>query len=395
MMDDRITQTACAIRMTCRRWLRSAAQANSSAVAVFDADANVLHSAVSQSTAIIVDANATAESIASAVEAGLSSHKHLPSVVVLKEVGTIAVAHTKPHADKILVSLRAGKALPGPESAPASAGRLTGCVAVVTGSAQGFGRGIAEELAGHGAMVTIADVNDPLGQACAKELCARFGEGCATYAHADVTSLASTQEMLRHTVCAFGGVDLFIANAGVLKAGSLEEMDERGFDLVTNVNYKAFFVGTKAVSAIMKQQHAFDKDHFMDIIQVNSKSGLQGSNKNFAYAGSKFGSIGLAQSFAMELVDFNIKVNVVCPGNFFEGPLWSDPEKGLFVQYLRAGKVPGAKTIEDVRQSYVSKVPMKRGCSPTDVTRAIVYLHEQLYETGQALPVTGGQVMLN
>ena len=92
---------------------------------------------------------------------------------------------------------------------------------------------------------------------------------------------------------------------------------------------------------------------------------------------------------------YNIKVNAVCPGNYLDGPLWSDPEKGLFVQYLNAGKVPGAKTVEDVRKFYMSKVPLNRGCLPVDVARAIMYCVEQKYETGQAIPVTGGQIMLH
>ena len=144
----------------------------------------------------------------------------------------------------------------------------------------------------------------------------------------------------------------------------------------------------------MKLQNREKPDYFSDIIQINSKSGLEGSNRNFAYAGGKFGSIGLTQSFALELVDDHIKVNAVCPGNYFEGPLWSDPDKGLFAQYLRANKVPGARTIEDVKRFYESKVPMKRGCSVRDVALAVLYLIEQNYETGQAVPVTGGQVML-
>ena len=118
-------------------------------------------------------------------------------------------------------------------------------------------------------------------------------------------------------------------------------------------------------------------------------------HKNFAYAGSKFGGIGLTQSFALELCAYNIKVNAVCPGNFLDGPLWSDPVRGLFVQYLEAGKVPGAKTVADVRRYYEAKVPMNRGCLPVDVARAVMYCVEQKYETGQAIPVTGGQVMLN
>jgi NAD(P)-dependent dehydrogenase (short-subunit alcohol dehydrogenase family) len=144
----------------------------------------------------------------------------------------------------------------------------------------------------------------------------------------------------------------------------------------------------------MKIQHKFAPDYFMDIIEINSKSGLAGSNKNFAYAGSKFGGIGLTQSFALELVEYNIKVNAICPGNFLNGPLWSDPEKGLFIQYLRAGKVPGAKSIDDVRHFYEAKVPLGRGCETIDVARAIFYIVEQTYETGQAIPVTGGQEML-
>jgi sorbitol-6-phosphate 2-dehydrogenase len=103
----------------------------------------------------------------------------------------------------------------------------------------------------------------------------------------------------------------------------------------------------------------------------------------------------LTQSFALELIGDGIKVNAVCPGNYFDGPLWSDPESGLFVQYLRTGKVPGAKSIEEVRRFYESKVPMGRGCTTTDVMKAIYYVISQKYETGQAVPVTGGQIMLS
>ena len=145
----------------------------------------------------------------------------------------------------------------------------------------------------------------------------------------------------------------------------------------------------------MALQHQTASDVWFDIVQINSKSGLTGSNKNGAYAGSKFGGIGLTQSFAMELVEDGIKVNAICPGNFYDGPLWSDPEKGLFRQYLDSGKVPGAKTFADVKAFYESKVPMRRGCTTPDVMKAIYYLMEQAYETGQAVPVTGGQVMLS
>ena len=89
-----------------------------------------------------------------------------------------------------------------------------------------------------------------------------------------------------------------------------------------------------------------------------------------------------------------MKVNSICPGNYYDGPLWSNPENGLFVQYLAAGKVPGAKTVEDVKEFYLAQVPMRKGCTPEDVTKAVLYAIEQTGETGQAIPVTGGQVML-
>jgi NAD(P)-dependent dehydrogenase (short-subunit alcohol dehydrogenase family)/rhamnose utilization protein RhaD (predicted bifunctional aldolase and dehydrogenase) len=277
----------------------------------------------------------------------------------------------------------------------ASAGRrVEGKVAVITGAAQGFGRGIAEGLFAEGANVVIADVNEAAGAGFAAELDARPGGNGAAFVRADVTDAASLARLAQETVRRFGGVDLLVSNAGVLRAGGLEEMSPESFDLVTRVNYTGYFLCVKTFAPVMRLQHQHRPGLAMDIVQVNSKSGLAGSNRNFAYAGGKFGGIGLTQSFALELVEDGIKVNAVCPGNFFEGPLWADPEKGLFVQYLRAGKVPGAKTIDDVRRFYESKVPMGRGCRPEDVVRAILYLVEQEYETGQALPVTGGQVML-
>ncbi|NLB69782.1 MAG: SDR family NAD(P)-dependent oxidoreductase [Lentisphaerae bacterium] len=272
--------------------------------------------------------------------------------------------------------------------------RLEGRVCIVTGAAQGFGKGIAEGLAEAGGFLVIADLNDALAQEVADELNKKHGEGTASTIKVDVGSEDSVREMCEKTVEVFGGIDLLVSNAGVLRAGGLDEMTLADFDFVTRINYTGFFLATKYASRPMKIQARFNSEYYADIVQINSKSGLEGSNRNFAYAGGKFGGIGLVQSFAKELVESSVKVNAICPGNYYEGPLWSDPEKGLFTQYLKAGKVPGAETVEDVYESYVSKVPMRRGCSPEDVTKAILYCVEQIYETGQAIPVTGGQNML-
>ncbi|HIR49855.1 MAG TPA: SDR family oxidoreductase [Candidatus Avoscillospira avicola] len=273
---------------------------------------------------------------------------------------------------------------------PAGEGRLAGKISIVTGAAQGFGKGIAEELYKEGATVVIADMNVPLAEQVAQEL----GERACAIA-VNVADEESVAHMVAETVERYGGLDLMLSNAGVVRSGPIAQMEKKDFDFVTNINYTGFFLCAKYAAIIMQAQHEADPDAMFDIITLNSKSGLEGSNKNFAYAGSKFGGIGLTQSFALELCAYNIKVNAVCPGNFLDGPLWSDPERGLFVQYLKAGKVPGAKTVEDVRRFYEAKVPMNRGCLPLDVARAVMYCVEQKYETGQAIPVTGGQVMLN
>ncbi len=331
------------------------------------------------------------------------AHGRCPAVVGVQNVGLYSVSETKHGADTVLDDLLAAVSTRKPTSptisqpskpGEAAAGRVAGKIVVVTGSAQGFGKGIAEELAQEGAFVVIADINETPARRCAAELCERFGRGRAIPIVTDVSREESIENLMTGTILSYGGIDAFISNAGILKAGSLEETDLKTFELVTKINYTAYFLCVKHASRYMKIQHRFNSGYFSDIIQINSKSGLEGSNKNFAYAGGKFGSIGLTQSFALELVDFNIKVNAISPGNFFEGPLWADPVNGLFAQYLRANKVAGAKTIDDVKRFYENKVPMKRGCSVRDVALAVFYILEQNYETGQAVPVTGGQVML-
>ncbi len=281
-------------------------------------------------------------------------------------------------------------------AAGASKGRAENKTIIVTGAAMGFGEGIARCLLQQGANIVVADLNEEVGKATVAKFNSLAKSNRAIFVKTNVGEIPSIENMVHETICNFGAIDCFISNAGVLRAGGLEDMTLENFEFVTKINYNAYFYCTKVVSRIQKLQTKYAKpDYYADIIQINSKSGLRGSKANFAYAGGKFGGIGLTQSFALELAPFRIKVNSICPGNFYEGPLWSDPENGLFVQYLRAGKVPGSKTIDDVKAFYLAQVPMQKGCSPEDVTKGALYLMEQCGETGQALPITGGQVMLN
>jgi NAD(P)-dependent dehydrogenase (short-subunit alcohol dehydrogenase family)/ribulose-5-phosphate 4-epimerase/fuculose-1-phosphate aldolase len=349
---------------------------------------------------------------------------YLPKVILIKGIGIVAVGDNAAQCDIILDVFEdamkiafLAESFGGPHpmtqeqidfidnwevenyrrsvAAGSAKGRAENKTIVVTGAAQGFGEGIARCLLQEGANIVVADMNDVVGLATVEKFNALAKSNRAIFVKTNVAEIPSIENLVHETICNFGAIDCFISNAGVLRAGGLEDMTPENFEFVTKINYNAYFYCTKVVSRVMKLQTKYSKDYYADIIQINSKSGLRGSKANFAYAGGKFGGVGLTQSFALELAPDRIKVNSICPGNFYEGPLWSDPENGLFVQYLNAGKVPGAKTIEDVKDFYLAQVPMKKGCSPEDVTKGALYLMEQCGETGQALPITGGQVMLN
>ena len=175
-------------------------------------------------------------------------------------------------------------------------------------------------------------------------------------------------------------MDIVVANAAILIAEPIAEADAEKWRAVMNVNLFGYFLTTKHACRVMKQQRSGS------IININSKSGKKGSSANSAYAATKFGGIGLVQSVALEMARTTCAATPICPGNLLDSPLWTDPEKGLFVQYLRAGKVPGAKTVEDVRRAYVNQVPMKRGCTYDDVCNAVVFLASDQSATSPASP---------
>ena len=375
---------------------------------------------------IFIDAESDEEILKEAetrIEAFVAAKGYTPKVLLIKGIGLVAVGDSAKNAqiitdvftDAMKVAFYAqsfGGEHPMEQTwidfidnwevenyrrkvaATASKGRVEGKTIIVTGAAQGFGEGIARELMAQGANIVVADLNEVTGEKTAASFNEKAGANKAIFVKTNVADMASLQNLMKVTVMNFGALDAFVSNAGVVRAGGLDVMTPENFEFVTKINYEAYFFCAKVASHIMKIETANDPEYFADIIQVNSKSGLRGSKANFAYAGGKFGGIGLTQSFALELAPYRVKVNSICPGNYYDGPLWSNPENGLFIQYLNAGKVPGAKTVQDVKDYYLAQVPMRKGCNPVDVCKAILYAIDQTGETGQAIPVTGGQVML-
>lgn len=379
-----------------------------------------------KSSYIFIEAEADEEILKQAeeeIEAFVSGKGYTPKVLLIKGIGLIAVGDSSRNAqiitdvftDAMKVAFYAqsfGGEHPMERAwidfidnwevenyrrkvaSSASKGRVEGRTIIVTGAAQGFGEGIARELMAQGANIVVADLNEATGEKTAASFNEKAGANKAIFVKTNVADMASLRNLMKETIVNFGALDAFVSNAGVVRAGGLDVMTPENFEFVTKINYEAYFFCAKVASHIMKIETKYDPEYFADIIQVNSKSGLRGSKANFAYAGGKFGGIGLTQSFALELAPYRVKVNSICPGNYYDGPLWSNPENGLFIQYLNAGKVPGAKTVQDVKDYYLAQVPMRKGCNPVDVCKAILYAIDQTGETGQAIPVTGGQVML-
>jgi sorbitol-6-phosphate 2-dehydrogenase len=254
-------------------------------------------------------------------------------------------------------------------------------VAIVTGGAQGLGAAIVERLAYEGAHVVVADLNLAGAQATATVVAEASGRN--TWALAvDVTVEEQVAAMVDHTVETFGRLDILVANAGIVISGPIEEFDLDRWRKVMDVNLTGYFLCAKHAARVMKSQRRGV------ILQINSKSGKKGSFKNGAYAASKFGGIGLTQSIALELAEYGVRVNAICPGNLLDSPLW---QESLYSQYAQRLGI----SEEEVRQRYVDQVPMKRGCTYQDVTNVVVFLasDQSSYMTGQAINVTGGQEM--
>ena len=254
-------------------------------------------------------------------------------------------------------------------------------IVLVTGGAQGLGEAICHRLAVEGAHVVVADLNLEGAQKVADEIVAR-ADRRAVAVKVNVSVEADVEAAVQRTLEEFGRIDIAVSNAGILFADAVDEFPVERWRAVIEVNLVGYFLLVKHVTRVFKQQRSGV------LIQINSKSGKKGSYKSSAYAASKFGGIGLTQSVALELAEYNARANAICPGNLLDSPLWVD---SLYKQYAKKLGISEA----EVRQRYIDQVPMKRGCTYTDVTNVLIFLasDQSSYMTGQAINVTGGQQM--
>jgi sorbitol-6-phosphate 2-dehydrogenase len=254
-------------------------------------------------------------------------------------------------------------------------------IAVVTGGAQGLGEAICHRLAAEGAHVLVADINEEAAMATAEHITANMDRRSLAM-KVDVTKEEQVEAMVQTALDEFGRLDIAVSNAGVLVAEEVTEFPAEKWRFVMEVNLFGYFLVAKHAARPMKSQRSGV------IIQINSKSGKKGSFKNSAYAASKFGGIGLTQSIALDLAEYGVRVNAVCPGNLLDSPLWVN---SLYSQYAKKWGISEA----EVRQRYIDQVPMKRGCTYEDVCNVLVFLasDQSSYMTGQAVNVTGGQEM--
>lgn len=257
--------------------------------------------------------------------------------------------------------------------------RLEGRVAIVTGGGQGLGEALAKRLDKEGCSVVVADINIEAAQTVAERL------NDASAFKVDVCIENQVEEMVDYTVKKYGKLDILISNAAILIAKAVVDFPSEQWKKIMDVNLVGYFNCAKAAAKVMIPGKSGA------IIQINSKSGKKGSYKNSAYAASKFGGIGLTQSLALELAEFGIRVNAICPGNLLNSPLWAEGPNCLFKQYARNQGI----TEEQVRQKYLSQVPLGRSCEYEDIANVMVFLasEDSSYVTGQAINVTGGQEM--
>jgi NAD(P)-dependent dehydrogenase (short-subunit alcohol dehydrogenase family) len=253
-------------------------------------------------------------------------------------------------------------------------------VVLVTGAAGSIGKGIAEKFLINGAKLFLTDLNEKMLNTVKDELKEK-GYDCQSQP-ADVTNSDQVKAVVDSTVKAFGGgIDVLVNVAGIMKQAPVDEIEEKDWDLMFDVNCKGTFFFVKEVVPIMKKQKSGS------IVNFSSKSGKTGSALLSHYSAAKAAIIGFTQALAYELAGHNINVNCICPGITEDTGVWDTASSG-YIKNLGLSK-------EEVVKNFTSKVPLKRLAKISDIVEVTYFMSSKgsSYMTGQAINVDGGREM--
>ena len=245
--------------------------------------------------------------------------------------------------------------------------RLSGKIAIVTGSSSGIGRAIAYLYAREGAKVIVsADKNVAGGEETVANI--RAGGGDATFIKADVTIASDVQALVEGAVEKYGGIDILVNNVGGSRGmGPFETINEEKFDRTVAVNLKSVYLMVRATLPELKKA----KDGGV-IVNIGSMSALRPAPGVTLYGALKGGVIAFTKTLAQEFAPYNIRVNVI-------NPTITTTERAL-------------KNPPELLAEFANKIPLKRLARPEDVANAALYLacSESSYLTGDAINVDGG-----
>ncbi len=247
--------------------------------------------------------------------------------------------------------------------------RFENQVAIVTGAANGIGAATARRLAGEGAAVVVADMDEKGGGQTVDTI--RASAGTATFAPVDVTSRAGVEALLAAAITAYGQVDVLANIAGVAFDEPFLEITDEKWQRTLAINLTGVFLCSQVVARHMATRKIAGR-----IVNMASTNGLVGEAELAHYNASKFGVVGLTMTMAIELAPLNIRVNSVCPG--------------LIKTRLTQPALDDPRWVE----GYLKKIPLNRFGEAEEVAAAVAYLASQDsgFITGHQLVIDGGQL---
>jgi 3-oxoacyl-[acyl-carrier protein] reductase len=256
-------------------------------------------------------------------------------------------------------------------------GELSNKVAIVTGGSRGIGKQVALTMASYGAKIVVADIDEACAKETAKEILISGGQAIAV--KVDVTNKEKCANAVKKTVQTFGAVDILANCAGINVACRMIDMTDEIWDKINSVNLKGTVNMNQAAARIMVERK------YGKIVNISSISGKTPEAMNGAYCASKAGVMMVSQVFAMELAEYGINVNAVCPG-----PTNTIIMKEVFEQ---RGPLMGM-TPDEFKEEFLKDIPLHRMAEPLEIAELVSFLASDRasYITGQCYTIAGGKI---